>query len=298
MTRRVAVLATLAVLGASCGSESGPVLTIGAGESAQSQVLAAVYAGALARTGARTAVRDGLGDRRAAIAALDADEVVAVGEVSGDLLTDLDSGSAARKPDAVTAALNAALPAGLIVGDAADGTDLRPVVVAAATRVAEFPPTLRDLGPRCAGLVVGVATGPALDPQRTPLDPHRDVVEPLRAVYGCELAEPVPFTDLGELRKALAEGRIGLGVLSGPPAYLPDGGRDLVALADPEYAFRAAMVLPLVRKGELNEIRLRKLNYVAGELTTGDLADLIRQVREDGVRPDEAARAWLDAHAL
>lgn len=296
---RVAALIAVAAVVAGCGGgDSEPALTIGAGDSEQSQVLAAIYAGALNRTGLRTVVRDALGGRADYLAALDADAVAAVGEVNGDLLTALDSSSAARKPDDVTKALNRALPEGLIVGDPADGTDLRPTVVAAATRTAEFPSTLADLGPRCAELTVGIVTGPSTVPTRAPLDPQRDVIDPLRTTYGCAFANPVTYSSTDDLRKALSEGGIQLGVVPGPLAYLPSGGADLVALADPDFAFRAAMVLPLIRKGELTDQQIRKLNYVAGELGTTELADMIRQVREGQARPGDLARNWLDAHAL
>ncbi|MCU1643593.1 MAG: hypothetical protein JWN03_3868 [Nocardia sp.] len=296
---RSALAVTMATLAVACGTgDTQPVLTIGAGDSAQSGMLAEVYAGALARTGARTAVKGGLGQRPGYLAALDADTVAVAADVSGDLLTALDSSSAARLPDDVTKALNSALPEGLIVGDVADGTDLRPTVVALTTRVDEYPSSLKALAPRCADLTIGIATGPALDPMRAPLDPQRDVVAPLQTVYGCTVLHPVTFPTTEDLRKALSDGEIQLAVLSGPPSYLADGGADLTSLADPDYAFRAASALPIIRKGTLADPQLRKLNYVAGELTTTDLADMVRQIRDNHAIPASLARDWLDAHAL
>ncbi|WP_330185245.1 transporter [Nocardia sp. NBC_01503] len=291
-----ALAVTVALATLACGSDDAPALTIGAGDSTQSTLLAEIYAGALARTGARTAVRAGLGARPAQLAALDADTAIAVADVTGDLLTALDSTSRARTPDDVNKALNGALPEGLTVGDPADGTDLRPAVVAAATT--ELPSSLKDLAPLCPGLTIGIATGPALDPMHAPLDPERDVIAPLRSVYGCAVTRTVPFSTSEEARKALSTGEIQLAVLSGPVAYLSDGGADLTALADPAYVFRAAMVLPIVRKSALTDVQLRKLNYVAGELTTTDLADMLRQLRDNHADPADLARTWLDAHAL
>ncbi|MET9485670.1 glycine betaine ABC transporter substrate-binding protein [Nocardia sp. NPDC006630] len=296
---RSALAVMMAALAAACGSgDNQPVLTVGAGDSAQSGMLAEIYAGALARTGARTAVKGGLGQRPGYLAALDANTAAVAGDISGDLLSALDSSSAARLPDDVNKALNSALPEGLIVGDVADGTDLRPAVVALTTRVDEYPSSLRDLAPRCADLTIGIATGIPLDPMRAPLDPERDVLAPLQAAYGCTVAHPVTFPTTEDLRKALSAGEIQLAVLSGPPAYLPDGGADLTPLADPAYAFRAASALPIIRKGALTDPQLRKLNYVAGELTTTDLADMIRQFRDNHAVPASLARDWLDAHAL
>ncbi|WP_288047852.1 glycine betaine ABC transporter substrate-binding protein [Nocardia sp.] len=68
-------------------------------------------------------------------------------------------------------------------------------------------------------------------------------------------------------------------------------------MTDEDYALPAQNVLPIFRKGMLDDRRLEKLNYVAGELTTEDLVDLILKVRA-GTSPATAARDWLDEHAL
>ncbi|MEC3916656.1 glycine betaine ABC transporter substrate-binding protein [Nocardia sp. CDC160] len=298
LSRPLLAIAVTAVL-AACGShETGPVLTVGAGDSAESMMIAEIYAGALARTGLRTQTKERMGQRTDLLAGLDSDTIALFGDVSGDLLTALDSTATATKPDAVNAALSKALPEGVVDSDPADGTDLRPTVVAAATRNAEYPSSLKELAPRCAELTVGITTGPPLDALRAPLDPQRDVVEPLRTVYHCDIVHPVTYTNDTDLRKALSDGEIQLGVLGGPPALLPDGGVGLTSLADPDYAFRAASVLPVLRKGALTDQQIRKLNYVAGELTTTDFADMVHQVRDQGAVPSSVARDWLDAHAL
>lgn len=60
---------------------------------------------------------------------------------------------------------------------------------------------------------------------------------------------------------------------------------------------RAQSVVALYRSGIFDRQQLKKLNYVAGELTTEELVDLIHQV-DTGSRPADAARSWLDAHSL
>ncbi|WP_369637776.1 glycine betaine ABC transporter substrate-binding protein [Nocardia sp. JMUB6875] len=298
LTRPLLVILVAAVAVA-CGSkDSGPVLTVGAGDSAESMMIAEIYAGALARTGAHTRTKDRMGQRPDLLAGLDSDTIALFGDVSGDLLSALDSTATATKPDAVNAAVSKALPEGVVDSDPADGTDLRPTVVAAASRNPDYPTSLKDLGPRCEGLTVGITTGPPLDSLRAPLDPQRDVLTPLRSVYHCEFAHSITYSNDADLRKALSDGEIQLGVLAGPPAFLPDGGVDLTSLADPDYAFRAASVLPVMRKAALTDQQIRKLNYVAGELTTTELADMIHQVRDQGAVPASVARDWLDAHSL
>lgn len=297
--RTAVLLLTVALSSAACGSsDTRPVLTIGAGDSVQSGLLAEIYAQALSRTGARTAVDSGLGDRKALLAALDSNTIAVTADVNGDLLTALDSSAQARKPDAVTSALSAALPEGLTVSDPADGTDLRPTLAIAATRAPEFPTTLKDLAPHCPDLTVGIATGPALDPMRAPLAPQPDVLTPLRTTYHCDLPQPITYPTDADLRKALLTHEIQLAVFSGPPAFLPEGPTDLTPLTDPDYAFRTANTLALLRKNTLSTDQLRKLNYVSGELTTTELADMIHQIRDNHALPSSVARTWLDAHAL
>ncbi|MEC3952181.1 glycine betaine ABC transporter substrate-binding protein [Nocardia sp. CDC153] len=297
LSRPLLAIAVTAAL-AACGShETGPVLTVGAGDSAESMMIAEIYAGALARTGLRTQTKERMGQRTALFAGLDSNAIALFGDVSGDLLAALDSTSMVTKPEEVNAAVSKALPEGVIDSDPADGTDLRPTVVAASAS-SDLPSSLKDLGPRCEGLTIGITTGPPLDALRAPLDPIRDVLNPLRSVYHCEFAHAVTYSTDATLRKALSDGEIQLAVLAGPPSFLPDGGVDLTPLADPDYAFRAASVLPVLRKGALTDQQIRKLNYVAGELTTTDFADMVHQVRDQGAVPASVARDWLDAHAL
>jgi osmoprotectant transport system substrate-binding protein len=116
-------------------------------------------------------------------------------------------------------------------------------------------------------------------------------------VSGCGFAGTKPFPDATALRKALLDGEIQAGILTGPPALAPAATDGLTILSDDDYAVRAENVLAVFRKGMLDERQTRKLNYVAGELTTDELVDMIRRVR-DGAVPADVARAWLDAHAL
>ncbi|MBC7302249.1 MAG: hypothetical protein H5T78_15035 [Nocardia sp.] len=73
--------------------------------------------------------------------------------------------------------------------------------------------------------------------------------------------------------------------------------RPLDALPDPDYTLRAQNILALYRTGIFDRRQLKKLNYVAGELTTEDLRESIAQI-ESGTPPADAARSWLDAHGL
>ncbi|MFG3619992.1 glycine betaine ABC transporter substrate-binding protein [Nocardia sp. NPDC047654] len=285
---RLLVVASVA-LAVSCGNdEPASSITVAAGDSIESSVLAEIYAGALARTGARTAVAPGLGNRADYLAALDADRVQVVGEHTGALLAHFDEHATVRLPEEVVKAVSAALPEGLVVSDRAEGADLRPRLLLTAQAAAQDKVrTVGDLAPRCGGLTVGVATTPGLLPSAV-----RERVD------GCDFAATVAIPDPAALRKALLDGRVQVGLLGGPPELTPGATDGLAVLADDDYAVRAENVLPLFRKGLLDQRQIKKLNYVAGELTTDELADMIRSVRDDGAAPGDVARAWLDKHAL
>ncbi|WP_159847073.1 glycine betaine ABC transporter substrate-binding protein [Nocardia sp. CY41] len=285
---RLLVVASVALV-ASCGNdEPGPSITVGAGDSIESSVLAEIYAGALARTGARTAVARKLGSRADYLAALDADRVQVVGEHTGTLLAHFDEHATDRLPKKVAEAVSAVLPEGLVVSDLADGADLRPRVLLTEQMAAQDKlRSVGDLAPRCGGLTAGVAIPPGLLPSA-----GRDRVD------GCDFAAVVAFPDPAALRAALLEGRVQAGLLDGPPELAPGATDGLTVLTDDDYAVRAENVLPLFRKGLLDQRQIKKLNYVAGELTTDELAAMIRSVRDEGAAPGELARAWLDKHSL
>ncbi|MGW0183645.1 glycine betaine ABC transporter substrate-binding protein [Nocardia sp. NPDC003345] len=280
----------LAVLAVSCGGGEGdePVV-VGAQRSAESRVLAEIYAQALARTGSPARVEPDLGDRTAVFAALDAGTVTVVADHNGALLAELNAGADAADTEKVTEELNGSLPQGTITSDPADGADLEPrVLVTAETARQRGIDSVAQLAGQCPTLVAGAAGVPGL------LEP------PARAagIQGCEFASTQVFDDPAELRRALVEGRIQAAVLGGPAEFLPGGIDGLTVLADSGDAIRAENPLALLRKGVLGEKQLEKLNYVAGELTTDELSTLVLRIRDDGGDPAELARTWLDAHGL
>ncbi|WP_280361170.1 glycine betaine ABC transporter substrate-binding protein [Nocardia wallacei] len=319
MSARAVVAVVAATLVVSCSDgDSEVAVTVGAGNSAQSELISEIYAGALARGGTHTATRARLGQRGDYLAALDAGTVQLVGDDSGDLLSALDSGSRARLPDKLAAAaattttpapgakpvpdvsdaVSRALPEGLAVSDIADGTDLRPAFVFSPEHAQRFPDSLAELAPHCGELTVGIATGSELDPLRRSPDPRHDVLDPLHAVYGCDITHYSVYPSDSELRKALRDGQVQAGVLTAPAALLPGGAGELVPIADPDYAFRARSVLPLFRKGALSGRQIKQLNKVAGELTTDDLTELVRRLRDEHAAAADLARTWLDSHDL
>ncbi|GGK47307.1 putative amino acid ABC transporter, substrate binding protein [Nocardia camponoti] len=268
------LVATCGFAAVSCANEPvAPVVVVGADSSVESIVLAQIYSQALTRAGTATAVRTELSTP---IADLDAARIALLPARNGALLERWDPESPARTPKNVPAALNAALPERLSVSDAADGTELRARVVMKSDEFA----TVSALAPQCASLTAGFADVPGLR-------------RGLPQIDGCTFANVTEFADPESLREALRANQIQVGVVNGPTT----AGDGLRVLDDPKYAVRTQNVVALHRSGIFNRVQAKKLNYVAGELNTAGLLELVAKVRR-GDDPAVVARAWLDAHAL
>jgi glycine betaine/choline ABC-type transport system substrate-binding protein len=130
----------------------------------------------------------------------------------------------------------------------------------------------------CAKLVAG-----ALSAAHTPLK-----------VGSCAMPRLREFPDSATLFAALRAGEINAAWTTTATPNIPS---ELVVLSDKTALIRAANLVPLYRRNELNEQQVLALNEVAGVLDTGSLADMRRQVA-DGKEPGLVADAWLDAHPL
>jgi glycine betaine/choline ABC-type transport system substrate-binding protein len=130
----------------------------------------------------------------------------------------------------------------------------------------------------CTGLKVGAVAG----------------AQPPSVVGTCRLPDVREFPDTATLFAALRSGQVDVAWTSTAAPDVPD---DVVVLTDRTSLIRAENVVPLYRRNELAERQVLALNEIAGELDTGTLADMRRQVAE-GADPGALAAEWLDAHPL
>jgi osmoprotectant transport system substrate-binding protein len=120
-----AVLSASAFALAACGihdpvldpPQAGEYVVVGSANSAHSELIAEIYAGAMAHTGASVQTDLGIGDRQETLSALDSGRVTLIPEQSGALLDYLDPSAKQTRPDDVFVAVNRALPEGLAVSD-------------------------------------------------------------------------------------------------------------------------------------------------------------------------------------
>ncbi|MCX5043722.1 hypothetical protein OG921_11150 [Aldersonia sp. NBC_00410] len=93
------------------------LIVVGSGDSARSELVAQIYAGALAHDGADVRTDLNLGARTDYLTALDGGRVTLVPEQSGAYLIHLAPNAAATDPDDVYVELNRSLPEGISVSD-------------------------------------------------------------------------------------------------------------------------------------------------------------------------------------
>jgi len=273
--RRSAV-ALIALLIAGCGGhQAAESIAVGAGPDPESAVLAHLYAAALRYYGSAAHVepsKDPVGELD------DADVEVAPG-FTGRLLQRFDPGAVARGDEQVYRTMISALPEGVAAGDYAQSAGDKPApAVSERTAAAWGGRQVSALVQHCAGLKVGAVAG----------------AQPPSVIGTCRLPDVREFPNAATLFAALRSGQVDVAWTSTAAPDVPD---DVVVLTDRTSLIRAENVVPLYRRNELAERQVLALNEIAGELDTGTLADMRRQVAE-GADPGALAAEWLNAHPL
>ncbi len=278
MTRRIlGVLLVTALLVAGCADRQPPrELVVGAGTSAESAVLAELYAAALRYRGASASVAH-VSDP---VAELDTGNVDVVPGFTGRLLQRFAPGTNAIGDKDVYRAMVAALPEGVAAGDYATVAEDKPTV-AVAKPIADAwkrrDPTV--LVEHCAQLMMGSVPG----------------AQPPAQVGSCKLPSPREFPTDAALFDALRAGRINAAWTTSADPDIPG---DVVLLTDREpQIVQAENLVPLYRRNELAEQQVLAINETAGEFDTSALADMRRRVAE-GADPRQVAADWLAAHPL
>jgi osmoprotectant transport system substrate-binding protein len=196
IARGVAMLAGFALALTACGGGSDPLssgsgqtsgaaapsdtIVVGSANFTESQILAEIYAQALAAKGVTVEKRLNIGSREAYIPGLQDGSIDLIPEYSGVLLQYFDKTADETAPDAVYTALQAALPDNLIVLDKSAAEDKDAVVVTRDTATRLNVKSIADLAPQCPTLVFGGAP----EFQTRP-----DGIPGIQATYNCAFKE-------------------------------------------------------------------------------------------------------------
>lgn len=305
IARSAAMLAGLALALTACGGGSDPLssgsgqtsgaatpsdtIVVGSANFTESQILAEIYAQALAAKGVTIEKRLNIGSREAYIPALQDGSIDLIPEYTGVLLQYFDRSADETEPDAVYTALQAALPSNLIVLDKSAAEDKDAVVVTRETATQLNLRSLDDIAAQCPNMVFGGAP----EFQTRP-----DGIPGLQATYNCTFKEYRSLDAGGPLTvAALKNGDVQAANLFTTQSTI--AANDFVVLEDPKNNFAAQNVLPLINKAKASDQVQATLNEISAKLTTEGLTQLNAEADGDAKpSPETVAKGWLSQNGL
>ena len=305
IARSAAMLAGFALALTACGGGGDPLssgsgqtsgaaaptdtIVVGSANFTESQILAEIYAQALAAKGVTVEKRLNIGSREAYIPGLQDGSIDLIPEYTGVLLQYFDKTADETEPDAVYTALQAALPSNLIVLDKSAAEDKDAVVVTRETATQLNLRSLDDIAAQCPNMVFGGAP----EFQTRP-----DGIPGLQATYNCTFKEYRSLDAGGPLTvAALKNGDVQAANLFTTQSTI--AANDFVVLEDPKNNFAAQNVLPLINKAKASDQVKATLNEVSAKLTTDALLKLNAEADGDAKpSPETVAKGWLSQNGL
>jgi osmoprotectant transport system substrate-binding protein len=304
LARTAAVAVTAALALTACGGGNDPLANQGAGGSSapaadrivvgsanftENQILAEIYAQALAAKGVTVEKRLNIGSRETYFPGLQDGSIDLIPDYTGVLLQFINKQATETEPDAVYTALKAALPANLTVLEKSAAEDKDAVVVTRETATRLNAKSIADLAPNCGQLVFG---GPPEFQSRP------DGIPGIQETYGCTFKE---FRSL-DAGGPLTIGALKNGDVQAADIFTTDASivaNDFVVLEDPKSNFAAQNVVPLINKAKASPVVTETLNAISAKLTTEGLTALNAEAASDAKPSAETvAKNWLTANGL
>ncbi|TDD45434.1 ABC transporter substrate-binding protein [Kribbella antibiotica] len=302
---RSAIAAT-AVLGlAACGNGGGDPLagggdaggsapakvdsiTVGSANFPESQLLAEIYAQALAAKGIKVSKKLNIGAREVYMAAIQDKSIDLLPEYTGSTLVYFKKDAPENEAEAVYKAIQPALPKGLEVLDKSPATDEDAVVVTKATADKYNLKSLADLKAVGKDLVAG--GGPEFKTRKAG-------VAGMKEVYGIEFKEFKSLDPGGPLSlKALLDNQIQVTQFFTTQSAIKDN--NLVVLEDPEHIHLPNNIVPLIRTDHKAPDVVTTLNAIQAKLTTEGLTDMVKRIGGGSESADAVAKDWLSKNPL
>ena len=292
-TRLTAALAVgaLGLALTACGGDptegeksASDTITIGSAAFPENEIIAEIYAQALADKGIKVKKKLNIGAREAYIPALKNGEIDLLPEYTGNLLTYLDKKATATSSEDVVSALGEALPDNTEILDTAPAEDKDSLNVTAEFSQKEGVKSIADLK-KVKGLKL--AANPEFKER-----PYG--IPGLEKVYGITGVKFTPISDSGgpATLKALLDGKVDVAdIYSTTPSIIAN---KLVTLEDPKSLIAAQNVVPLINSDKATDEVKDVLNAVSKALTTKELLELNEKNQgKDKVAPAELAKDWV-----
>jgi osmoprotectant transport system substrate-binding protein len=284
---------------AACGTAaSGSPLTpsaskgsvvVGSANFPEDELLAQIYATALAAKGVKVTDQFSIGAREVYYPEIEKGAITIIPEYNGALLTTaVDPSSTAATTAQVDAQLKARLPASLGILNPSPAQDKDSVTVTQAFAARHHLSSIAQLKPLAASMVFGAP------PE---FKTRADGQAGLRHLYGLRFKSFDALDESGPITlKALTDGTVqAADVFTTTPQILSD---HLVSLADPRSDFAAQNVLPLVYRKGVNATIVNTLNAISARLTTAGLLQMDKAIIVDHANYSTVAIAWLKAEGL
>ena len=262
-------------------------IIVGSADFPESQLLATIYAKALAAKGIAVETKLNIGSREVYIPALLDGSIDLLPEYAGATLSYLDKNATAHSPADVAAALKAALPKGVSMLTPSAAQDSDSVAVTRATAEKYKLKTIADLAPVASELVLG---GPPEWKTR------KEGIIGLKELYGLEFQSFKSLDVGGPLTlSALVNGQVqAANLFSTDPAI---AANDLIVLDDVKNLFPAQNIVPVIATPKVSDVVTKTLDAVSAALTTKDLVVMNgRLANHDSF--DVVAGDWLTEHKL
>jgi osmoprotectant transport system substrate-binding protein len=282
---------------AACGSSaSGNPLTpstgsvvVGSANFPEDELIAQIYATALAAKGVKVTDQFNIGAREVYYPEIEKGAITIIPEYNGALLTTaVDPSSTAATTAQVDAQLKATLPASLEILNPSSAQDKDSVTVTQAFATRHHLSSIAQLKPLAASMIFGAPSE---------FKTRADGAAGLKERYGLVFKGFDALDESGPITlNALMDGKVqAADVFTTTPQILTD---HLVSLADPESDFAAQNVLPLVYRKGVNATIVNTLNAISARLTTAGLLEMDKAIVVDHANYSTVATAWLKAEGL
>ncbi|UNK70787.1 ABC transporter substrate-binding protein [Microbacterium sp. H1-D42] len=256
----------------------GNTIVVGSQAYYSNEIIAEIYAQALEDAGFTVERQFNIGQRDAYMPEIESGKITLFPEYTGNLLEYLDKDATATSPEDVYAALQKAMPEGLVALDYAEASDQDTYTVLKSFADENGLTSIADL----AGLSTPATIGGAPEFEQRPYGPTG-----AKDVYGVDLK--FSATGPGTL-DALLAGEIQIAdIYTADPAFKT---KDIVALKDPENMILASNVVPIASKDVATEVS-DVINAISDELDAEDLVEMNVQSTVDQMSAPEIAKKWL-----
>lgn len=270
------------------GGEEGGSVTVGSANFPEAVLLGEMYAQALEAKDVEVQRNLNIGAREAYIKAIEDGSVDLLPEYTGNLLLFYEKSSSETDEQKVYDQLQDALPKELTALEMSEAVDEDAVVVTQETAKKYDLESIEDLEPVADQLVVGGS--PEFRERQAGLRGLEDV-------YGLEFADFKTLDVAGPLSiEALKTGEVDVTQLFTTQSAIE--ANNFVVLDDPKNIAIPQNVVPLIRSDALNDDIEQTLNAVSAELTTDELAGLVKRLEIDKDSPVNVAADYLKEKGL